>query len=267
MPATVDVYVPRQSWAHSADARVKLLFVATALLLLVLFKNLYLILGALALLYVVHWSAKIPGERILFAGKRLLPISLLIFSIWVVFYPTGTPLFTLWLIQITPISIVQGAVLALRINAMALVIFAWLYTTDHPQIVRSLVKLKLPLEWGLVLSLALRYIPTFQTTYTVIAEAQQARGLRIEGSGFRRVRLMMPIFVAMIISALRASDQLAKALEARAFGAPGVTRTYFRDLRFRGLDWVYTAVILAVTTGLLYLNLRHGFGRQPLDLV
>ena len=84
-----------------------------------------------------------------------------------------------------------------------------------------MVKLKMPYEWGLVLALALRYIPTFQGAYTLISEAQQARGLEISGSGFKRVKLMMPIFVAMIISSLRASDQLARALEARGLGAPG----------------------------------------------
>ncbi|NIV33172.1 MAG: energy-coupling factor transporter transmembrane protein EcfT, partial [Anaerolineae bacterium] len=72
----------------------------------------------------------------------------------------------------------QGLMLALRIIAMALLIFAWLFTTDNNQIVLSLVRLRLPYQWGLVLALALRYIPTFQSMYTTISEAQQARGLR-----------------------------------------------------------------------------------------
>ncbi len=267
MPATVDVYVPGESWAHKADPRVKLLFVAAGLLLLLLFKNIYLMLFSLALLLLIFRSAGIPGGRALFIARTLLPISLLIAGIWVIFYPTGEPILTLWRIRVTPLGIVQGLVLALRINAMALLIFAWLYTTDHPAIVRSLVKLRLPFEWGLVLALALRYIPTFQATYTVISQAQQARGLRLEGSGFRRVRLMMPIFVAMIISALRASEQLARALDARAFGARGVERTYYRDLHFRPLDWLYAGLILALAIGVLYLNIQFGLGRDPLLLL
>ena len=158
--------------------------------------------------------------------------------------------------------------MALRITTMAFVVFAWLYTTDHPAVVRSLVKLKVPYEWGLTLALALRYIPTFQGMYAVISEAQQARGLNIsEGKGFKRVRALMPIFVAMIISAMRASDQLANALEARAFGASGVERTYLHDIHFRPLDWAYTVFILSVTVLLLYLNLRLGFGKHPLSLI
>jgi len=132
--------------------------------------------------------------------------------------------------------------------------------------VRSLVKLGLPFEWGLVLALALRYIPTFQGTYTLIAQAQQARGLDISsGTGFKRVRAMMPIFVAMIISSLRASDQLAKALESRALGASGVRRTTLHDIHFRPVDYLLIGLLLTLTLGLMYLKLGYGFGSDPLN--
>ncbi len=150
---------------------------------------------------------------------------------------------------------------------MALLIFAWLFTTDNNQIVLSLVRLRLPYQWGLVLALALRYIPTFQSMYTTISEAQQARGLRIgEGSGFKRVRVMMPIFVAMIISAMRASEQLAKALQARGFGVDIASRTYLRDLQFRALDWFYVVGLVLILGLTLYLYFVHGFGTQTLEL-
>ena len=151
---------------------------------------------------------------------------------------------------------------------MAFVVFAWLYTTDHPSLVRSLVKLKVPLEWGLILSLALRYIPTFQSMYSLISEAQQARGLNLsEEKGHRRVRAMMPIFVAMVISSLRASDQLAKALESRAFGASGVQRTNLYEIEFRRVDYVFTAIILGAVSTVLFLHLRLGIGTHPVNLV
>jgi energy-coupling factor transport system permease protein len=268
MPVGVDLYVRRDSWVHRADPRVKLLFVAAALVVLLVFKNVFFLTGVLILLQVLHLSARIPGKKIVFIWRTLLPISILIASLWVFFYPTGTPIVEFWFVKITLLSVVQGIVLALRINAMAFAVFAWLYTTDHPSIVRSLVKLKMPYEWGLILALALRYIPTFQAMYGMISEAQQARGLRItKGTGFRRVRALMPIFVAMVISAMRASDQLAKALESRAFGAQGVERTFLRDIHFRSLDWVYTAAIIGLAIALLFLNLRYGFGKQPVSLL
>ena len=268
MPIVVDLYSQRQSWVHRIDPRVKLLFVASSLLLLLLIKNVYIMLIGLVLIHLLHWSAHIPRERFMFVWKTLLPVSLIMFSMWVIFYPTGEPIAELWIVQITAIGLAQGLVLGLRILTMAFVVFAWLYTTDHPSLVRSLVKLKIPLEWGLILSLALRYIPTFQSMYAVISEAQQARGLNLsEKKGYRRVRAMMRIFVAMVISSLRASDQLAKALESRAFGASGVQRTNLHEIEFRRLDYVFTAIILGTISALLFLHLRFGIGTHPVNLM
>jgi energy-coupling factor transport system permease protein len=262
---SVNLYTPGRSWLHQTDPRVKLLFVAVSIFLLILFKNLWLLLAALLLLHLLHWSAGTPLAKIRFIWKTLLPVALLMLLLRVLFYPTGEPLLTLWLVRITAVSLAQGLVLALRILTMALVVFAWLYTTSQPDLVQSFVRLGMPHAWGLVLALALRYIPTFQGTFTLITEAQQARGLNLnQGTGFRRVRLMMPIFVAMIISSLRASGQLALALEARGYGRHGVARTTLHGLRFRGWDWVLTAVLLLTLLTLATLSLRYGFGSQPL---
>ena len=266
MPIITDLYLPSQTWVHALDARVKLLFVAALLVILLVFNNLFFMGVVLVLLHLLHGAAKMPRQRFAFIWRTLLPISLLILILRVIFYPVGTPVLQIWLIRITPMALAQGGVLGLRIISMAFAVFAWLYTTDPTLLVRSLVKLKLPYEWGLVLALALRYIPTFQGTYTLISEAQQARGLDLSGAGFRRVKLMMPIFVAMIISSLRASDQLAKALESRALGLPDIRRTSLVDLHFRPTDYLATALIFLTTLGLLYLNRRYGFGTHPFYL-
>jgi energy-coupling factor transport system permease protein len=169
---------------------------------------------------------------------------------------------------VTPAALAQGLVLAGRILTMAFVVFAWLYTTEQPLLIQSLVKLKVPYAWGLTLALALRYIPTFQGTYTMILEAQQARGLNLDDSkGFQRVRRMMPIFVAMIITALRSSSQLAMAIEARAFGSQGVQRTNFHELQARPLDYFLTLVLLVLLVSFTYAYFRYGFGRYPVELV
>ena len=268
MPIVVDLYIDRESWVHRLDPRVKFLFVAVFLFLLLFFKNIFIMLTALLLVHALHWSAKMPLEKFKFIWKTLLPIALLMTGMWTVFYPTGTSWLQIWFITIAPLSLVQGLVLGLRIFSMAFVVFAWLYTTDPPKVVRGLVKLKMPYEWGLVLTLALRYIPTFQSTYGVISDAQQARGLDItQGKGFRRVRVLMPIFVAMVISSMRASDQLSKALESRAFGAKGVRRTVLRDIHYRPIDYVITALILLLLVASIYARIRYDFGIDTINLI
>jgi energy-coupling factor transport system permease protein len=127
--------------------------------------------------------------------------------------------------------------------------------------VRSFVKLGLPYNGGLVIAISLRYIPTFYGTYNTVAQAQQARALDLKkGSLFQRLRQYMPILVAMIISALRTADKLAKALESRALGFKGARRTCYRDIAFRPVDYVYLALILLTFLGVLYARFALNAG-------
>lgn len=261
-----DLYVPGESWAHRLDPRVKLLFVACFIVLVLVFDNLFFMLGALFLVHLLHFSARVPAAKLLFIWKTLLPVALLMALLWTLFYPRGDPVVAFWIVEITVLALAQGAALGLRILVMAFAVFAWLYTTDQASLVRSLVKLGMPYEWGLVLALALRYIPTFQKSYVLISDAQAARGLELRGTGFSRVKHMMPIFVAMIVTSLRASEQLARAIEARALGAPGVRRSVLRDIRFRPADYATCLLLAALTAALLYLNFWFGIGEHPLAL-
>jgi len=147
VPIIIDLYSQRQSWVHQVDPRVKLLFVACSLLLLLVVKNVFIMMTALVLVHLLHWSAHIPRERFVFVWKTLLPVSVVMFSLWVVFYPTGDPIVQLWVLKITALGVAQGLVLELLNLTMSFVVFDWLNTTDQPSLVRSLLKLKLPLEW------------------------------------------------------------------------------------------------------------------------
>ncbi len=265
--ANADLYHARSGWLHRLDPRTKLLGVACALLLLVSLNHLGLLALALAALVLVHLSAGTPRERLAFVLRALLPVSLMAFALRAVFHPEGTTLLALGPLRLTAVGLARGAVLALRLQAMALAVFAWLFTTEPTDLVQGLVRLGLPYTWGLTLALAMRYIPAFQDTFRRVSDAQQARGLDLAGTaGLARLRRMMPMFVAMVISVLRSSESLARALEARALGAPGVRRTYLRDLRFGGRDVLASLFLVALTAGLLYLRVRHGFAAHPLDL-
>jgi energy-coupling factor transport system permease protein len=263
----VNLYVAGDSWLHRVDPRVKLLFVVSMIFLLVLIKNVWVMLAAAVWVHGLHISAATPLSRIRFIWKTLLPVILLMVLLRIVFYPLGDAWFSVWRIRITPTAVAQGCVLGLRIITLALVVFAWLYTTTQPQIVRGFVRLGVPHEWGMVLALALRYIPTFQRTFGRISEAQQARGLNLsQHKGIQRVRVMMPMFVAMIISSLRASGQLAMSMEARGYGRHGVARSVLHEIEFERRDYVLTILIVVVVLGITWLHLRYGFGRDPLSL-
>lgn len=261
------LYIRQNSPIHRADPRVKMLFTAALWTLLLTYNNLFFILGVLVLLHLLYHAAKIPAERIYAIWKAFLPIGIFIPLVWAFTYPAGSSFLGSGWIRFSPYGLILGAILALRLISMAFALFLWLYTTDPNSLVLGLVKLRMPYEWGLVFTLVLQLIPAFQHLYRSISEAQQARGLQIEGSGFRRVRLMMPVLVAMVISLLRLSDGLARALESRAFGARGIQRTYLRELQLQSFDYLYAVAILIVTLGLIALNLLFHVGEHPLQLV
>ena len=107
----------------------------------------------------------------------------------------------------------------------------------------------------MTLALALRYLPVFSGLFAQVRDAQAARGLNLEERRFwQRLRAYRPVLVAMVILALRQSEQLGWALEARALGAQGVRRTVFHPLRLRRTDVAVMAGLAAVL--LLGLGLR-----------
>lgn len=263
-----DFYVSGDSWVHRADPRVKLLFVICSGLLLILFENVWIMLLALLVVLSLHVSAGIPWSRLIQVFKALLLVVVLMFVLRTLLYPVGQVWWAFGPIRLTPIGMATGMVLILRIYAMAYVVFLWLYTTKTDEIVLGFVKLRVPYAWSFALALALRFIPTLQASFQSITQAQRARGLDLERGGIaQRIRQWMPIFVSLVIVSFRSSDQLAKALEARGFDAPGVRRTYLREIRFCWHDAVYTTLLIGITATALYANVFLGYGEHPLLLL
>ncbi len=264
----VEFYQPGESWVHRADPRVKLATVVTAMLLLLLLQHPLIFVAAVLGLAALYWSADLAASTFWRVGRTVLPVSLLLAALRALFYPAGPALVAFGPLQITGGGMAQGATLGLRLLGMALVIFLWLYTTEGQSIVRGLVKLGLPYPWGLSIGLALRFIPTIRENYTTIVQAQRARGLDLEHTrGLGRVRALVPGLIALMVSSLRASENVARALEARAFGAPGVRRSYRVDLAFGPVDWLLLLLIGLGAGAILFLYFRFGFGADPLRLL
>lgn len=264
----VEFHTPGSSWIHRADPRVKLFFAAGSVLSLLLVRQLLLTATAGVMLLALYAAAGLPADRPLRTLRAMAPVSLLMALLRALFYPSGAVLAEWGPVRLTTVGLADGAALGLRLLAMALAVFLWLYTTESRAIVHGFVRLGLPYAWGLSLSMALRYIPTIGYDYQIITQSQQARGLDLARMrGFARVRAMLPGLLALIVSTFRGSENMARALEARAFGAPQVERTYLYDLRFRAVDWLYLTVGLVGFSALVYLRIRFGFGAAPLGLV
>ncbi len=247
MSAEFDLFVRRDTWIHRLDPRVKLAFVVEATLFAFLWPSIWTALAMIAACALIFSRSQIPAARVIRVLRIVGPLVIMVFLLTAVFGGSGV---SAWLrlgpLTVTAESVQRGALLAMRLLALALIIFAWLFTTDQAAMVRGFVALKLPYEWGLTLALALRYLPIFAGLFEQVREAQQARGLDLEQRHFwQRLQSYRPVLVAMVISALRNSERLGWALEARALGAQGVRRTVFRPLHFRRTDGMALALLTA----------------------
>jgi len=257
MSTRYDLYQPGSSWLHRLDPRCKLLLAVCCSLVLMCWNNLWGVLGVLALLQMALVSARITRRRLASVWKAMLPTMLLIALLWLLLYPGRPPLLvSFWFVRISWASLAQALTIALRLVALALALFLWLFTTDQTALVRGLVALGLPYAAGLTLAMALRYLPTMAGALRMVSDAQQARALDLRSRNpLVRARRYVPIIVAMLITAVRTAENLSRALESRAYGS-SPQRTNLRELAYRRVDWAWTLGTLLVTAAALWA--RYG---------
>jgi len=259
--ARYDLYAPGDSWLHRLDPRVKLILSALAALLVLLWSSLLLLLIALILSHVLLALARYPHRLVSGVWRTLAPLLILIVLLWPLFDRRGEPvILALGPLTLTGEAFLRGLATASRIAALSFTLLLWLGTTDQRALVRSLVRLGVPVSLGMALTIGLRFIPIFASMFQTVSEAFQARGLDLPPGGLRRIRAMLPILVAALVTALRMSEQLGWTLAARGVGAP-VRRTTLHDLRMQLVDWLVLATGLAIALSLLWLTLAEGLGR------
>lgn len=256
-----DLYVRRKSWLHRLDPRAKLLISLVGMVVLLTTKNIYLLLGLLLLFQLLLISAKIPGHKIVWIWKMMMIINIIIPLVWPLFYQKGTLLFQFGFIKFTSIAFLEGLSMAIRVDALAFACFLPLFCTNQGQLVRALVAIGMPYNIGLMIAIALRYVPTLYGSMATISQAQQSRGLELaKGSIVKKLRAYLPILTAMVISSLSITDKLAMSLECRGFAIKGVKRTSFQDLKATLADYMISVAILIIGSGLLLIRFLVGFG-------
>ena len=260
-----DFYVAGKSRLHTLDPRVKLVLVAAGSVVLFLWLNLPLLVGVLVSIHLLLLGSGYPWSKLVAIWRAIALLLLLIVLIWPVFDKTGDLLVSLGPLNVHGDALLRGVANAARIAAINFIFILWIGTTDARELVRGFVRLGVPFRWGMALTIGLRFIPTFAGTFATVSDAQQARGLVLRGWWYKRVRAMLPIFIAALVSALRASEQLAMTLEARGFGASR-QRTTMRDIRMTAFDWLVLGLTLLLSATLLWLTLTAEFGRELLRL-
>lgn len=251
------LYVAGDSPLHRLDPRPKLFLLLGVLLLAVAADHPAapgaILAMALAAAHVARaWSALRRVRTLLFiiAGFSMVTWSLLARG--------TTPL----LGPITVESALYGLGTGLKLAATIASSVVFLATTKNEEITTGLIHLGLPYNVAFAFSMALRLVPTFVGAGATIVQAQRSRGLDVESGGlFHRMRKQLPLLVPVFASAIRATNRMAMALEAKGFGA-GPRRTYYLRLRLGPGDWLACTAAALMLLGFLWIRLT-GWGKIP----
>ena len=246
-------YYPSDSIVHRLDPRMKLLMMI-AYIVLVFFVESYA--GYLAVaLFVVATSiiAKIPLKSLLRSIKAVTFLVVFVSIVNVLFYKgEGVPLWSWWRIAIFSDGIVFATKMALRLILLVIGPAILTYTTTPMELTNAIESLLSPLklvkfpvhDLAIIMSIALRMVPTLMEETDKITLAQKARGADLDtGSIFSRIKAMVPILIPLFVGAFRRADELALAMESRCYNATP-NRTRYRVLKLRGSDYLFCLLFL-----------------------
>ncbi len=261
---TLGQYFPGSTVLHRMDPRTKLVLVILYIVALFVAKTtLSYLLMALALISAILISK--VGFKAVLRGMKPVFFIVIFTALLNLFYTPGAgePLVSFWVFRIYYEGIRTAIFMVARIMLLISCTFLLTYTTSPilltdglESLLGPLKKLRVPVhELAMMMSIALRFIPTLIEETDKIMSAQRARGADFDSGGLiQKAKALVPLLVPLFISAFRRADELAVAMECRCYHG-GEGRTRMRQLRLAAID--YTALLLGCALCALILLLNR----------
>jgi len=256
---TIGQYIPGDTPVHNLDPRIKIIitfaFIAALFFINKFFGYLFVI-GFMALAVAL---SKIP-VRYLFKGLKPLIVIILLTVALNIFMTEGEVIYTIWKLKVTKEGLIQAGFMALRLIFLITGASLLTLTTSPISLTDGIEKLLNPLkrigvpahELAMMMTIALRFIPTLLEETDKIMKAQMARGADFEtGNIISRAKAMVPLLVPLFISAFRRADELALAMEARCYRG-GEKRTRMKQLVIESRDYIAIAVTVIFFAAVLW---------------
>ena len=258
---TLGQYFPGNTLAHRLDPRTKL--TVTVLYIVALFSahSVYAY-AALILTLLVSVRVSRVGAKALLRGLKPVLFIIAFTAILNLFYTPGVELVHFWIFRITVEGVRTAVTMMARITLLIMGTFLLTYTTSPIHLTDGLESLLGPLknlwrpvhELAMMMSIALRFIPTLIEETDKIMSAQKARGADFEsGSIFQRAKALVPLLVPLFVSAFRRADELATAMECRCYHG-GDGRTKLHELHYAARDYLVLLYYLALAVGIMILD-------------
>lgn len=258
---TIGQYYPADSPIHKIDARVKIVITLLYILSLFIIESFIGYAFVIASLAVIIKMSKVPFKFMVKGLKSL--IFIIVFTAIINLFVTKgeTPLFTVWRFTVTLEGVYFAIKMCLRIVLLIIGSSILTLTTTPIKLTDGIESLLKPLskmgvpahDIAMMMTIALRFIPTLLDETDKIIKAQQARGADFDtGNLVNKAKALVPILVPLFISAFRRADELAMAMEARCY-AGGGQRTRMNVMKITSIDYVasvvfviYFAVLVAI---------------------
>ncbi len=259
---TLGQYFPGNSLVHRLDPRTKLIAVMlyiVALFLCKFFVSYAVMFGVLCLCIKL---SKVPVKSIVGGLKPVLLIVIFTAVLNLFYTPGEHVLVKVWVLTITMEGVFAAFFMVIRIMMLIAGTFLLTYTTSPilltdglEALMNPLKKIKVPVhELAMMMSIALRFIPTLIEETDKIMSAQRARGADFEtGSLIQRAKALIPLLVPLFVSAFRRADELAVAMECRCYHG-GEGRTRLRQLKYQNIDRMAILFFIALTVGVCVLG-------------
>lgn len=258
---TLGQYFPGDTIVHRLDPRTKIIFILMYIIALFTSSGAadYIVMTVVFIVFMKLSNIKFLS---LLRGVRPLIFVIALTAILNMFYTDGRVLAEFWIFKITYEGIINALFMALRITLLVMCTSLLTYTTSPIMLTGGLEKLLSPLkrvkvpvhELAMMMSMALRLIPTLIEETEKIMNAQKARGARFDtGNIIEKAKALLPILVPLFVSSFKRADELATAMESRCYHG-GEGRTRLRELHMGMADICFIIASCCVMAAVVALK-------------
>ena len=266
---TLGQFFPGNSVLHRLDPRMKIVLTVLYIVTIFLAKNVWCYAALLVSAFVLILFSRL-SLRVVLRGIRPILFILLFTMLINLFFTKGeVVLFSFWRIAVYREGVFRAVFMALRVLVLVVGTSVFLTYTTSPivltdaieSLLSPLKKIKIPVhDFAMMLTIALRFIPTLTEETDKIMNAQKARGAAFDtGSLLHRARALVPVIIPLLVSSFNRADDLATAMECRCYRGD-VGRTRFVKMRYHARDFVALFLFVAFCALIVLGNLYLPFG-------
>lgn len=259
---TLGQYFPGKSILHRLDPRMKIVLLVAFIVLIFCTGNYFSLAFTAVIVALTVLLSGVPTKMYLKSVKTIVFI-VIFTSVLNLLYGTGDVLWSWGFLKITTGGIRNAVFVTVRIISLILVSSGLTFATSPTDLTDALERLLKPLgffkirvhEIAMMMTIALRFIPTLLEETDKIMQAQKARGADMESGGIiKRVKALVPILVPLFVSAFRRAYDLATAMECRCYQG-GSGRTRMKSLHMTAIDYKAAVFMVIVACGVILLNI------------